>query len=154
MILMRVALWPDPAATQSRETGGAGGGPWIYSSPMPLENDGGRKLVVLIGTVKGAFFYQTDLDRHDWELTGPHLAGWEVYSLCGDSRNRRVLAGTCSYTYGATLRETRDLGATWQEVQRGPACPAKFRRELGRPRRGRLQQGAVLQEATEGTERS
>ena len=84
-----------------------------------------NKLVVLIGTVKGAFFYQTDLDRRDWQLTGPHLAGWEIYSLCGDPRNGRILAGTCSYTYGATLRETHDLGETWVEVEHGPAYPAE-----------------------------
>jgi len=57
---------------------------------MPSETENGRKLVVLIGTVKGAFLYHTDLDRADWELTGPHLAGWEVYSLCGDPRSGRI----------------------------------------------------------------
>jgi hypothetical protein len=92
---------------------------------MPLETKNGRKLVVLIGTVKGAFFYHTDLARADWELAGPHLAGWEVYSLCGDPRSGRILAGTCSYTYGATLRETCDFGATWKEVEHGPAYPAE-----------------------------
>jgi hypothetical protein len=84
-------------------------------SPVP---NGASKLVLLIGTVKGAFFYHTDAGRKQWKLTGPHLAGWEVYSLCGDSRNGRVFAGTCSYTFGATLRTTRNLGATWEEVER------------------------------------
>jgi hypothetical protein len=92
---------------------------------MPPGPNGATKLIVLIGTVKGAFFYHTDIDRADWELTGPHLAGWEVYSLCGDPRNDRILAGTCSYTYGATLRETCDFGATWKEVEQGPAYPAE-----------------------------
>jgi photosystem II stability/assembly factor-like uncharacterized protein len=97
----------------------------------PVTNGAG-KLVVLIGTVKGAFFYHSDADRKEWKLTGPHLPGWEVYSLCGDSRNGRVFAGTCSYTYGATLRTSRDLGATWEEVEHGPAYTAECGFKLNR----------------------
>ena len=91
-----------------------------------------RKLVLLIGTVKGAFLYRTDENRADWRLTGPHLPGWEVYSLCGDAHDGRILAGTCSYTYGATIRVTRDLGKTWEEIERGPAYPAETGFKLNR----------------------
>ena len=91
-----------------------------------------RKLVLLIGTVKGAFFYHTDESRKAWTLTGPHLPGWEVYSLCGDTRANRILAGTCSYAYGATIRTTADEGATWHEVVRGPAYPAESGFKLNR----------------------
>ncbi len=66
-----------------------------------------RKLVLLIGTVKGVFIYETDERRTAWKLTGPHLGGWEVFSLCGDSRNGRVLAGTGHFTHGATIRASR-----------------------------------------------
>ncbi|HUJ44503.1 MAG TPA: hypothetical protein VLW52_12955 [Opitutaceae bacterium] len=91
-----------------------------------------RQLVVLIGTVKGAFFYHADENRTGWRLTGPHLPGWEVYSLCGDPRDGRILAGTCSYTYGATIRVTRNLGQTWEEIERGPAYPAASGFKLNR----------------------
>ena len=99
---------------------------------MPRAKSPRRKLVLLIGTVKGAFFYHTDESRRNWKLTGPHLPGWEVYSLCGDSRNGRIFAGTCSYTYGATIRVTRDLGKTWQEVEKGPAYTAESGFKLNR----------------------
>jgi photosystem II stability/assembly factor-like uncharacterized protein len=99
---------------------------------MSPNNGAAGRLVLLIGTVKGAFFYHTDADRKEWKLTGPHLAGWEVYSLCGDSRNGRIIAGTCSYTYGATLRTTLDLGATWEEVERGPVYTAESGFKLNR----------------------
>ncbi len=91
-----------------------------------------RQLVLLIGTVKGAFFYRTDENRKEWKLTGPHLPGWEVYSLCGDPGANRILAGTCSYAYGATLRTTRDGGETWDEVERGPAYAAESGFKLNR----------------------
>lgn len=79
-----------------------------------------RKLVLLIGTVKGVFLYHGDERRRDWTMTGPHLGGWEVFSLCGDSRNGRILAGTGHFMHGPTIRVSRDLGATWSGVKRDP----------------------------------
>ena len=37
-----------------------------------------RRLVLLVGTVKGAFLYHSDARRKKWTLTGPHLPGWEI----------------------------------------------------------------------------
>ena len=79
-----------------------------------------RKLVLLIGTVKGVFLYHTDTRRTEWKLTGPHLGGWEVFSVCGDSRNGRILAGTEHFGTGPTIRASKDLGATWTAVKRDP----------------------------------
>ncbi len=42
---------------------------------MPPRQSSARKLVLLIGTVKGVFLYHTDERRSDWHLTGPHLGG-------------------------------------------------------------------------------
>lgn len=80
-----------------------------------------RRVMLLVGTTKGAFIYQSDGQRRKWKLKGPYLAGWEVYSLCGDSRQRRIFAGTSSYVYGTTIRVSSDLGKSWQPVKRGPA---------------------------------
>ncbi|MDO8542255.1 MAG: hypothetical protein Q7S40_17585 [Opitutaceae bacterium] len=82
-----------------------------------------RPILLLIGTVKGVFIYRSDETRADWTLTGPHLGGWEIFSLCGDSRNHRIIAGTDHFMHGATLRTSRDDGATWEPVARDPAFP-------------------------------
>jgi photosystem II stability/assembly factor-like uncharacterized protein len=87
---------------------------------MPSGKASSRKLVLLIGTVKGVFLYQSDEARSAWKLTGPHLGGWEIFSLCGDSRNGRILAGTGHFEHGPTIRTTKDFGATWNEVKRDP----------------------------------
>jgi photosystem II stability/assembly factor-like uncharacterized protein len=79
-----------------------------------------RKLVLLIGTVKGVFLYESDEARKAWRMTGPHLGGWEVFSLCGDSRNGRILAGTGHFLHGPTIRTSDDFGATWTGVERDP----------------------------------
>lgn len=88
------------------------------------------KLVLLIGTVKGVFLYETDERRTAWKLTGPHLGGWEVFSLCGDSRNGRILAGTGNFMVGPTIRTSRDFGASWEGVERDPRFAEGAKAEL------------------------
>ena len=41
---------------------------------------------VLVGTRKGAFVLTSDGKREDWDIDGPHFAGWEIYHLQGLSR--------------------------------------------------------------------
>ncbi len=84
-----------------------------------------RNLVLMIGTVKGVFLYQSDHDRANWTLSGPHLGGWEIFSICGDSRNDRMIAGTGHFAHGPTIRTSKDFGATWEAVERNPAYPEK-----------------------------
>ena len=38
---------------------------------------------LLVGTQKGAFVVSADGQRRDWEVSGPHFGGWEVYHLVG-----------------------------------------------------------------------
>jgi photosystem II stability/assembly factor-like uncharacterized protein len=90
----------------------------MTSVPTPA-----RSLVLLIGTVKGVFLYHTDERRTAWKLTGPHLGGWEIFSLCGDTRGGRILAGTGHFMHGPTIRTSRDMGATWEGVTRDPRLP-------------------------------
>ena len=89
-----------------------------------------RKLVLLIGTVKGVFLYETDERRADWKLSGPHLGGWEIFSLCGGSRNGRILAGTGHFMHGPTIRISEDFGATWKGVKRDPKFAKGAKAEL------------------------
>ncbi len=87
---------------------------------MPSTKRSPRKLVLLIGTVKGVFLYHSDERRKTWKLTGPHLGGWEIFSVCGDSRNGRILVGGEHFSTGPTIRVSSDLGVTWSGVKRDP----------------------------------
>jgi photosystem II stability/assembly factor-like uncharacterized protein len=90
------------------------------------------KVSVLVGTTKGAFFFHSDAGRRNWELTGPHLDGWEIYSLLGQSGNtnghsgngsnghNRIFAGTSHFVYGPTIRVSEDMGETWTQVEASP----------------------------------
>jgi hypothetical protein len=36
---------------------------------------------LLVGTRKGAFVLTSNADRRQWDVSGPHFAGWELYHL-------------------------------------------------------------------------
>ena len=38
---------------------------------------------VLVGTRNGAFLRTSDGKRADWEISGPHVAGWDLYHITG-----------------------------------------------------------------------
>ena len=78
-----------------------------------------RKVLLLVGTVKGLFIYHGDEDRNDWTLSGPHFGGHEVFSVCGDTKGR-ILIGTEEWESGPGVRISDDLGATWRGVERDP----------------------------------
>lgn len=85
-----------------------------------------QDLMLLVGTTKGAFFFHSDENRRDWRMTGPHLAGWNVYSLLGDSRHApRIYVGTGHFVYGPTIRTSDDFGETWTQVADGPSYSAE-----------------------------
>src|SRR5882724_3796342 len=94
-----------------------------HNPAMPAKKIPARKLVLLIGTLKGVFLYHTDERREKWRLTGPHLGGWGVFSLCGDSRNGRILAGTENFQLGPNIQISADFGRTWTGVKRDPRLP-------------------------------
>ena len=47
---------------------------------------------VLVGTRKGAFILTSDGTREQWDVTGPHFGGWEIYHLKGSpvDPNRQI----------------------------------------------------------------
>jgi hypothetical protein len=87
------------------------------------------KVTVLVGTIKGAFFFHSDAERKNWKMTGPHLDGWEIYSLYGEGASTnghkdngagRIFAGTSHFVYGPTIRVSEDMGESWTQVEASP----------------------------------
>jgi photosystem II stability/assembly factor-like uncharacterized protein len=69
---------------------------------------------VLAGTRKGAFVLTSDGRREQWEVTGPHFAGWEVYHLKGSPADPdRLYASQSSGWSGQVIQRSDDGGATW-----------------------------------------
>jgi hypothetical protein len=48
---------------------------------------------VLVGTRKGAFVLTSDGKREEWDVSGPHFGGWEIYHLKGSRADPSLLCG-------------------------------------------------------------
>jgi photosystem II stability/assembly factor-like uncharacterized protein len=90
------------------------------SKNPPHRGRNGQQPVVLVGTMKGAFFFRSDKSRRKWRMEGPHFRGEAVYALLHDTRGgrSRTFASATSMHWGPTLRTSDDLGATWSSPER------------------------------------
>lgn len=72
---------------------------------------------VLVGTRKGAFVLTADGKREQWQVSGPHFAGWEIYHVKGSPVDpNRIYASQSSSWFGQTMQRSDDGGATWATV--------------------------------------
>ena len=72
---------------------------------------------VLVGTRKGAFILTADGQRNEWEVSGPHFAGWEIYHVNGSPVNpNRLYASQNTSWFGQMLQRSDDGGQTWEAV--------------------------------------
>jgi len=71
---------------------------------------------VLVGTKKGAFVLTSDGKRENWEVSGPHFAGWEIYHVKGSPVDpNRIYASQTSGWFGQIIQRTDDGGKTWHQ---------------------------------------
>jgi len=69
---------------------------------------------VLVGTRKGAFILTSDGKREQWDVSGPHFAGWEMYHLKGSPADpNRIYASQSSGWFGQIIQRSDDGGRTW-----------------------------------------
>ncbi|TAN29556.1 MAG: exo-alpha-sialidase [Actinomycetota bacterium] len=72
---------------------------------------------VLAGTRKGAFILSSDEGRKQWNISGPHFAGWEIYHIKGSSVNPdRLYASQSSSWFGQHMQRSDNGGVTWNPV--------------------------------------
>ncbi len=76
---------------------------------------------VLVGTRKGAFILEADGKRQNWDIRGPHFAGWEIYHIKGSQVDpNRIYASQSSGWFGQIIQRSDDGGKTWHQ----PGTPA------------------------------
>jgi photosystem II stability/assembly factor-like uncharacterized protein len=72
---------------------------------------------VLVGTRKGAFILSAEGKRENWDVSGPHFAGWEIYHLKGSPADpNRLYASQSSSWSGQITQRSNDGGKTWETV--------------------------------------
>ena len=76
-------------------------------------------VLLLTGTMKGAFILRSDSARRDWQVGGPYFPGRAVYALAYDDRNgrHRLWAAVNSSYWGSYLSSSDDFGKTWTEPE-------------------------------------
>jgi hypothetical protein len=87
-------------------------------------------VLLLVGTMKGAFLFRAGASRATWEMGGPYFPGSAVYAMAYDSRagRQRLWAGPASMHWGALLRTSDDFGRTWTNPE---AANVKFPESTG-----------------------
>jgi photosystem II stability/assembly factor-like uncharacterized protein len=72
---------------------------------------------LLVGTRKGAFILTADGKREQWDVSGPHFGGWEIYHVKGSpAQPDRLYASQTSGWFGQMIQRSDDGGKTWEAV--------------------------------------
>jgi photosystem II stability/assembly factor-like uncharacterized protein len=83
------------------------------------------KVRILVGTRKGAFVLTSDGKRKNWDVSGPHFAGWEIYHVKGSPADpNRLFASQTSGWFGQLIQRSDDGGKTWIQPGTPPGQPA------------------------------
>ena len=104
-----------------------------------------KRVLVLLGTKKGAFILESDLERRSWSLRGPYCETWPMNHVIADPETGTIYGGGGNEWFGPAIWKSRDLGATWTHSSQGLAYeageqPIKTVWSLA-PGRGRLYAG-------------
>ena len=82
------------------------------------------KIRLLVGTRKGAFILTADGKRKQWDVSGPHFAGWEMYHLKGSPvEPSRIYVSQTSSWFGQIIQRSDDGGKTWHQPGTPPGEP-------------------------------
>jgi hypothetical protein len=77
-------------------------------------------VVLLVGTKRGLFIFESDDARSVWRARGPYLTGREVYHATFDASTNTIWAATDHAVWGAHLHSSSDLGVTWHLLDSAP----------------------------------
>lgn len=76
-------------------------------------------ILLLVGTMKGAFILRSPASRSKWDVAGPFFPGRAIYAMAFDTRRgrQRFWAAVNSPFWGSYLSSSDDFGRTWTESE-------------------------------------
>src|SRR5687767_13315123 len=105
----------------------------VAKSPSRAVRRSAERVVLFLGTRKGAFIFRSDPSRANWKVEGPHFLGSLVHHLVLDPRDGRTLLMAARTGHlGPTVFRSTDFGRSWQEAQQPPAFRKLPEGEKGR----------------------
>jgi hypothetical protein len=104
-----------------------------------------KKVLILLGTKKGAFIMESDTRRRSWKLRGPFCETWPMNHVIADPVSGTIYAGGGDAWFGPAVWKSTDLGATCTPASSPPgcsgatttACPGRTSPDCATIRRGR-----------------
>ncbi len=78
-----------------------------------------KRMLILIGTKKGAFILEGDSDRKDWSLRGPYCEAWPLNHVIGDATTGTIYATGGNEWFGPAVWKSDDLGESWTHSSEG-----------------------------------
>lgn len=90
-----------------------------------------KRVLVLVGTRKGAFIFESDEKRQAWQTHGPHFPGWTLQHMKYDGRTGLLYAALDHAVYGSNIHLSADLGKNWEMLD-GPHFPGGDERTVRR----------------------
>jgi len=80
-----------------------------------------KKVMVLVGTRKGAFIADGDPGRRAWDLRGPYCEAWPINHVKADPATGAIYAGGGNEFFGQDVWRSADLGESWSRSGDGLA---------------------------------
>jgi photosystem II stability/assembly factor-like uncharacterized protein len=91
---------------------------------MRKELDMATRVLLLLGTKKGAFIAESDAARRSWTLRGPYCETWPMNHVIADPRSGTIYGGGGNEWFGPAVWKSTDFGETWTHSSAGMAYPA------------------------------
>jgi photosystem II stability/assembly factor-like uncharacterized protein len=80
-----------------------------------------ERILVLLGTKKGAFVLESDAARRAWDLRGPFCETWPMNHVVADPASGTIWGGGGDAWFGPAVWKSEDLGASWTHSSEGLA---------------------------------
>ena len=81
----------------------------------------GHRILVLVGTKKGAFIAESDPARRSWRLRGPFCETWPINHVVADPASGTIYGAGGNEWFGPAVWKSTDLGETWTHSSEGLA---------------------------------
>lgn len=79
------------------------------------------KVLILLGTHKGVFIFESDGDRQTWTPRGPFCQAWPINHVIADPATATIYGAGGDQWFGPAVWKSSDLGDSWSHSSQGLA---------------------------------